>query len=499
MTTILQRASVMAVKKETTTGTLVPPAAASDYIPLRSGFAMEFAVEELASDELVNDIGVSKALAGKESVNGTHAAYLKHSEVEGQAPEAGIFFESCLGDVTVNATEYDLVGGSTTTVLNVGAAEGANFEVGQALLVKATNGYSIRNVKSISTDALTLNFAVAAAPALGTNLGKAVFYKPASSGHPSFTSWLYNGNGGAIQVAGGCRTTGISVTATAGQAAEIEMSYAGSKYYFNPILITSTNKHLDFTDDTGTFAVSVAEQYYHNPHDLARALEAAIDAATAETITVTYSNTTGKFTIATSTSVVLSLLWFTGANTATTIGPAIGFAVAANDTGATTYTSDTEIDLTSTHTPTYNDSTNIVVKDAELLIGGTTDTLCKAAQTVSIEIATPTTDVDSICEESGTKEKLILSREVTLTAELLLNKYESQIFDKLKQNETISAMLNIGPKSGGNWVAGKCVNVYLGNASVTSHNVTGDDYVIASVSIKGFVTSTLKDVYVNFI
>lgn len=500
MATILQRASVMAVKEETTVGTIVVPSAGSDYIPLKTGFAMEFAVEELASDELLNDIGSSKALAGKEGVTGTHGAYLKHSEVEGQEPEMGILYESAFGNKTVNATEYDTVASSTTTVVNVDTGEGANFEVGQALLVKdATNGYSIRNVKSISTDALTLNFALENAPGTGVNLGKAILYKPAATDHPSYSVHLYNGNGGAYQLAAGCRTTALSISATAGQQAEVEVSYAGSKYYYNPILITSSTRFIDWTDDQGTAAASVEAKWYHNPKELARALETAINDQTTETITVTYSDSTGKFTIATATSSVLSLLWNTGTNTANTIGTKLGFSVAADDTGATSYAADNAQDLSAPHTPSYDDATNIVVKDAELFIGDQTDNICKCAQSVTIEIATPTTDVDCICEESGVSEKLILSREVTMTAEIVLSQYEVQLFDKLKQNESVSAMLNMGPKSGGNWVAGKCANIYLGNASVTAHNITGDDFVIASVSIKGYVTTSLKDCYLNFV
>jgi len=86
-----------------------------------------------------------------------------------------------------------------------------------------------------------------------------------------------------------------------------------------------------------------------------------------------------------------------------------------------------------------------------------------------------------------------------MTTTLLLSKFDVKIFDKLKQNKSLSAMLNLGPKSGGNWVPGKCGNIYLSNATVTQHNISGDDIVVVEVAIKGYVTSTLKDVYVNFV
>lgn len=498
--TILQRGSVFAIKKEAIVGEFENPTSGNDFIPLRTGFAMELTVEELASEELVNDIGSAKSQAGKESVAGTHGSYIKHSEVEGQEPETGLLYESCLGAKTVNATEYDTIGGSTVAKVVVDSGEGVNFEHGQALLIKdPVNGYSIRNVDSISSDDLNLNFNLSNAPGSGVNLGKAVLYKPATSGHPSFTAWLYNGNGGAKQVAAGCRTSGLTITANSGQQAEIEFSYEGAKYLFNPIEIGATNKYLDFTDDAGTFAAVVDEQFYHNPIELAEAIQNAMNGVSTETYSVAYSSANGKFTISTSTSSLLSLLWDTGANTANTIGASIGFSVAADDTGSLSYLSDNAQDLTAPYTPVFDDSTNIIVKDAELFIGSKEDNICKCARTVTVAISTPTEDVDCICEKSGVKEKIILSREVTMTAELLLSKYETQLFDKLKQNKDVSAMLNLGPKSGGDWVPGKCVNINMPKATVTGHTVTGDDFVLVNVTLKGFVTSDKKDCQINFI
>lgn len=61
-----------------------------------------------------------------------------------------------------------------------------------------------------------------------------------------------------------------------------------------------------------------------------------LDAGTA--ITVTYSQTTGKFTIS-KASGTLQLLWDSGANTANSIGSALGFDTSVDYTGAITYSS----------------------------------------------------------------------------------------------------------------------------------------------------------------
>lgn len=495
----LQRASVFAIKEETTTGTLIAPDSATLFLPLQPGFSMEYAAEELKSEELLNDIGASKSAKGKESVNGSHPAYARHSGVEGQEPQIGLLYESCLGAKSVAATEYNTVASSTTKIVKVDAGEGATFEVGEAILVKdATNGYSIRNIKSISTDDLTVNFDLPGAPGTGINLGKAILYKPAASGEPSFSAWAYRGNGYLTEAAAGCKVTELSVEMGANQYGKTSFSYQGTKYYFNPIEITNSSKYLDVTDDGGTFAVSIATGFYRTPSDVAEALQVALEAASAETYTVTYSNSTGKFTIA-SGSTTLSLLWNSGTNAANSIGTKLGFSVAANDTGALTYTSDNAQTYAASYTPSYDAGDIIVVKDAEFYIGTQDMTICQCAQTATLTISKAVEDVDCICEETGTKEKIFTSREVTLEADIIIEKHEQQLFEYLKNNDSVSAMINIGPKSDGNWIAAQCMNVYLGNAVVSSFSISGDNVITASVTVKGFITSSLKDVYVNFI
>lgn len=499
----VQRATVMALVEETTAGTLKSPSAAGEFIPLRAGFAPQSAVEELESDELLNDIGASEPTIGKETPTGTHPIYLKHSETEGQAPEYGIMIKSALGGISTAGAEYDTVSGSTTTVVNVDSGEGATFEEGEAVLVKdGTNGYSIRNIESISSDALTMNFALSNAPGAGVNLGQAVLYKPASSGHPSYSAWYYRANGGAIEAIAGCRTSSMTVNLAAGQLAEAEFSYEGSKFYYNPIEITASNKYIDITDDGGTIAVALTEKIYKSPADLAREIATKATAASVgsgnDTISCSYSSTTGKFTLSSDGS-VFSLLWNTGVNTANSVGTTIGFAVAADDTGATSYVGDNAISFAAAYTPSYDDAQNIRVVQAELMIGDSTDNFCREASSVEMTIDSPTVEVEDICEESGVKERLPESRTVTVNATLTLKKYEVALFDKFINNTSTSVMVNVGPKSNDDWVAGKCVNIFMQRAKIISHVVGGDNFVTVEISAKGFVTSSKKDVYINFI
>jgi hypothetical protein len=498
MTLGLNRASSLAFKTEVTAGEYLEPTSGAEFVPLRPKSEIKYEPESLASDELLNDIGEAKAAVGKEKVSGSHAAYVRHSGVEGQEPEVGILYESILGSKHVMGTEYDTVSSSTTSIVKVNTGEGASFTAGQALLLKNSAGYEMRNIASISGDNLTVNFALNNAPASGVNLGKAVTYKPAATGHPTFSITKYVGGGFAKEASAGNTTTEASFKLEANKFGEVDFSFEGTKYYYNPIIITSSNKYLDLTDDEGTTFVAITEGIYKTPIALADAIQVALDALNIETYTCTFSNTTGKFTIA-SGSVALSLLFNTGANVANSIGPTIGFSAASNKTGAVTYTSDNAQSYAASLTPSYDTADAIVLKGADLFIGNSSDNVCVCAQSVSLKLSKKTEDVEAICEENGILEKIATSRTVEMTVSAAVKKHDVALLDSLLKNTTISAMLNAGPKVGGNWVAGKCFNLYLQNCTVSSHSFKGDSFTAVELTLKGFVTSSSKDLYVNFV
>jgi hypothetical protein len=494
----LNRASIFSIKEEVTSGVYVAPSTGSDFVPLRPGNETSYEPEQLESDELLNDIGTAKSFVGKEVVSGSHSAYLKHSGVEGQEPQLGVLYESVMGNKNITSTERDSVGTSTVNAITVGAGEGVEFPEGKALLVKASSGYVIRNVKSVSGDVLTLNFSLPSTVPATTNLGKAITYLPVAQGHPTFSTTKFLGNGFAKEVTAGNTATEVSFTMDANGFGEVEFSYEGTKYYFNPITITASNKFLDVTDDGGTFAVSIAEKIYKTPVELADAIASALDASSAETYTVTYSSITGKFTIA-SGSTLLSLLWNTGTNSANSIGATLGFSVVADDTGAVTYTSDIEQVYTSAITPSYDNADAIIIKGAELFIGNQVDNICICAQSVSLTVSKEVEDVDCICEESGVAEKIPTGRTVEMSVTASLKKHDVALLDALLKNSGLSAMMNAGPKTGGNWIPGKCFNAYLQNCTVSSYKTTGDSFIQAEITLKGFVTSTGKDLFLNFV
>lgn len=501
MATVNPKASVRAVVREITAGTLVAPGSGQDFIPIRPSKSMASSYEKLDNEELVNDIGASKPAIGKESVEGAHPAYLKASEVVGTAPDANLFYEGAFGATSIAAVEYPTVAASTTTLIKVDTGIGASFEVGEALMIKdSTNGFSMRNIKSISGDDLTLNFAVTTAPAVSINLGRSVLYKPAATGHPSLSVWDYEGNGGMVQASAGCRVSAMNLTLDANAQAEVEFEFQGSSYLVNPVQLTSSTRFLDWSDTSGTYAISLTAKFYKTVVELADAIAQAMnDSASTAVFTVVYVDSSGKFKFTATGVAAFSLLWNTGTNTANSMATKIGFTTGANSTGALTYTATNAISYIAPYTGTYDNASNITVKNGELFIGDQTDNVCVCAQKMSIKLSNTIADVDCICSESGVQEKQITKREVTLTATVAINAGEVAIFDKLIQNKTVSVMVNIGPKAGGNWVPLKCVNLYLGNATITSAPIAGDVIMTAELTIVGFVTTSLKDLYLNLI
>jgi hypothetical protein len=101
-------------------------------------------------------------------------------------------------------------------------------------------------------------------------------------------------------------------------------------------VVGATNKYIDF-DEGGAELTAIITPGTYTAATLAAEIKVRMDAA-GGTYTVTFSTTTGKFTIARTGN--FTLRWQSGTNTANTAGAMLGFAVAANDTGAATYTGD---------------------------------------------------------------------------------------------------------------------------------------------------------------
>lgn len=502
------RSSVLAIREETTENSLLFPTAASQYVALQSDFDVNPAFEELTSEEIRSSIGKTKSILGLERPTFAFSHYLRASGVEGQAPAYSELLKGVFGASTTQSTERTTAAASTVSIVKL-AAGGTDYALGKAILLKdGTNGYAIRPIDSVATNDLTLGFDLAAAPAAGITCGKFVNFSPANSGHPTLSLVLYRSNGGFVEAISGCRVNQMQVSVTAGQLINANYSLEGQTYYFDPIEIDATNNKLNFTDDDGTFTATIPSDIYRNPIELASAIESAMETANSgETKTVTYSSTTGKFNIK-SSGTVLSLLWKTGSNgsdnTDTHIGSIIGYSDAADDTGtaATTgYTSDNAITLSAPQTPTYDSADPQVAKSNEVLLGDSDDNVSFCVSNMTLNVTNNLQTIPCISSDSGIGGYIIESRDVTVDMVSIIDQYDADKFNRFKNNTTTKFLFNFGSKSGGNWVAGTCVSIYIPTSTISSFKLGNENGLVTmEASLRAFVPSTGDgEVFLNFL
>lgn len=496
------RSSLIAITQETTIGTYVPPTSGSQFIALQEGFKFAPNFQQLENAEIRASIAVAPPTQGLEQPNGNFDHYVRASGTPGTAPGYGLLLKSIIGSVTSNSTERVTTTSSTVSVVKA-AAGGTDFARGKAVLVKNAL-YEVRNVHSVSTNDLTLGFDLLNAPGTGIGLGKCVNYAPVNTGHPSLSLTLYRGNGGAVEAMSGVYVNQLSLKFKAGDYINGSFNFQGVKYFLNPVVVTATNKYVDFTDDDGTVAAVITEGTYRDPYEFADAVTAAMNAANSgETHTVTYLKASGKFKIV-STGTLLSLLWNTGTNAANTAAALLGFSAAADSTGtaaATGYTGANAMSLGAALTPSYDSADPQVAKSNEVLVGDSTDTTCFCASTVDVNITNEIQNVECVCADSGIQEKLISKRTVEIVVVGILERYNVDLFKRYRSNADVRFAYTFGSKSGGNWVPGTVGNVYVPVAKVSAHELGDNNGIVTlQVTIAPYADASGNgEFYINFL
>lgn len=505
------RKSVQAIVEETTAGTPLDPSAGTQVLPLQEGFDMTPNFETIDNVELSPSVDTKAPILGLESPESTIGHYFRHSGVEATAPNYDILIKAALGSKVAAPTEKTTTTGSTSGDLNARAviklgSGGSDYERGDAILLKDSSaGYAIRNVYSVSGNDLTLQFNLSqAAPSSGVACGRNLLYK-SNDELPALTHWIYRANGTASEAMTGSRVASMAITANVGEALNMEFSLNGTGYYFDPVRVDSDDRYLDFNLGAGALAATVNAKLYKSPHELASSLKTAMEATGATGSFIVdykdYGAASGKYFIAHSGG-VLNLLWNSGTNTANSIGDAIGFSLAANDTGATGYFSDTAMSWAAPYSNTADSNVNpLIVKNNEVLFGTFERTICTEVQEMTVNVENTLQDVRDICSESGVGEKLLAQRTVTVELLMTLKKHDAKTFEQFRLGDTVSFAYNGGTKSGGNWVAGKCVNVSLIEARITEFAVTDtDDVVTLSVTLQGVANSSGEGIiFVNLL
>lgn len=482
------------------------PTAGSDYLAVQDGLSLTPGFESLESAELKAGIGASKTIVGLEQPEGSISHYVYHSGTKGIEPEMHLLIKGAFGDAIIAAAEYTVVSataGNATTpaTITVGAGLGVNFQRGQAVVVKLTDGWVIRNIDLVTGDVLDLSFNLSGVVGVaGTGLGKALLYKPhAQDTLPDLSVWDYRGNGACVQLMSGAKVSEMSMTAEAGQLVNASFSFAGKEFFFNPIEITATSNAIDFTDDGGAVSATLASpKFFKDPHDAAAALALAMTTASAgsgnQTVSVAYSDTDGKFTVS-ATGLVFDIDWATTVNT---LGAKFGFT--ADDSGSTSYVSDSAIGIESPQTPALDGSDPLVAKSNSVLFGDFFDNVCFPAKSISFTIANEVVDVTEICSDSGVAEQLISARGATIELSATLDKYRAIDFKRYRANDKVKFGYSFGPKSGGSFVEGKSGVLYVPKASISAFEVADSDgYVVVNMTLTAFTESGEAEVFFNFL
>lgn len=409
------------------------------------------------------------------------------------------------GGTAVNGIERAATGGGSVSSLIL-AAGGADFaEKGRFVLLQdTTNGFQIRPIDSRSSNTLTPGFNFDASPTSGSKVGQQVNFAPANTGHPSFSMWRFLGDGGGIEAMAGCKVLQIQIDIKAGEYINAQYNIEGTSFYFDPIEVAATDIKLDFTDDDGTVAATIEAKIYRDPHELASALQTAMRAVqTSKLATVVYNDSgtnAGKFTFS-CTGSVFSLLWQSGTNTANTVGDVIGFSVAADDTGSTSYTSDNVKSWAKYQTPSYDDADAVVAKDMELFIGDADDNTCFCADNVSITVANEKSNINCICSTSGVQGSIYNRRTVTAKVVGEMTRHDADKWNRFRNSLDTKFLTNFGQKSGGNWVPGKCGGFYMPTCTVEDfQHGDGSGVVQVEIGLKAFVNASAEgEVFLGFV
>lgn len=485
-----RNASVLAIVEESTPGTLAFPSAATDYIALQPDYDFEPNTEIQQNEELRNSIGRSKPILGNQNPKASFSHYFRHSGVEGQKPNYSKLMKSLFGAEYVASTEYDTVASSTTKVVKVDTGEGANFRRGQLLLPKdSVNGYHPRPILSVSGDDLTLAFALPGAPALGVNLGKSITWEAANSGHSKLSLHLYEGNGGAYVAEAGVQVQEAAFSIQAGQLINIGFSGEGTSYLFNPVRIQAADTKFDFTDGAGAKVGTIVAKVYNNPNELAAAIEAALNAAgSSDTFTCVYNNrgaNAGKYTL-TSDGSTFSINAASGSpNFANSGWDKIGFA-ASNLTGSLTYTSATAASWAAPHTPSYDDADPNVAKSAEVYLGNQDDAVCIGLRQFDMTVSLGIQQVPDLCEDSGISEKSVNERDASCNFVAKLSRHDADLFDRYINGTETGFFFCAGKKSGGNFIPGTVVYLYIPTATLSAFKTADAD---GNIVIEGTATA----------
>lgn len=239
-TNIIKRDSVFAVNVEVTDGTYVGPASATDgyFLPQEGGEneIMKHNINLLERGVVSSTLTDAKPIQGMKDAAGTITVELRGSGTEGVAPAHGVIFESLFGSKhLISANKTSKNAGNTQFVLQIQDADIAAFVVNDIVVVKQTGEHSFQVVTAVDSTGGAANITVFPGRAAGSFansvvISKSTTYKPADSGHPSYSVSQWDANTIFRKVAG-ARSKSFSISDfVTGKLATIKVGYEASSF-----------------------------------------------------------------------------------------------------------------------------------------------------------------------------------------------------------------------------------------------------------------------------
>ena len=111
----------------------------------------------------------------------------------------------------------------------------------------------------------------------------------------------------------------------------------------NFLIVLNGNDDIDFEETGAAELTATLTPGEYNADELCAEIKTQLEVAGASTYTITYSDITNEFTLASNRAGgggTFKLLWATGTNTATSVGTDIGFDVSADDNDAASHEAD---------------------------------------------------------------------------------------------------------------------------------------------------------------
>ena len=486
---IATRRSTVAVVPKTQEGPLTKPTAGSQFVTIQSDFAITPNFETTENTEIKDDIMMGKTIITGEAPTGTFSHYFKGSGIAGKVPEHSPFIQSSFGGYRTLANEQTLVAGSTTSVLKFNPASHGLIKKGDALLIKDdANGWEIRPVSSVDEGDITLGYNLKKAPASGVKLGVFYTYYPISDNIPVYDLWHYIGGGeSGVENVQNCRTTNMTISATAKDLINTNFTFEGTGYRFNEdytasLEIGSYNNQFGVRKTvSGAFTQVTLANGSYTGTELAAEIQTKWRATSGYTgAKVSYS--TNQFDFEYTSDYVLN---FTPQQAAPdkkfTLAQTLGFPPAETTRTAGEKASTLDVSFTRDYghslMEVYDQTDPVVARDQLIFVGDASNNRCIETSSATFTIGTPKSLITSICTESGNYRTVINQRTATLTVSAILEDDDRRFFSDFKQGDTTHFAFVGGKKENGRWKAGESFSIYGSPASITSFSITNADNV----------------------